>query len=290
MAEETSPGHPPEHHEGDPKGKGKKGKKVGGVSQKVLVAGTLLLVLLAYLQYRRMKASASSSTTAATTANGLGGQPAFSPDSSGGGGGGSGTGSTFTGGTSGGGGSTSPIAVVADQADAAIALANGFLPSQIRYAGSDPNASNPNAAALGYDPASQYATYNPATDAGAFNLGLSGTLGNGLQSITGANRQQTAEELQMALGLPVTHTQAAASGTTGVSAPAPAVAGRTVVAAVKTAAPAPAPKAAPAKATVASHPATNASASKAHVTTPSPAVQRSYPSQATRLPGGARGF
>jgi hypothetical protein len=280
-----APGHG-EHH-APPKGK-KGDKKIGGISQKVLVVAAVLTVLLTYLLYRRSKASAASSTTDSTTANGLGGQPA----DYGGGGGGSSSGDTSstTSSTSSSGGSTSPIAVVSDKADELIAEANGFLPSQIRYAGSDPNAGNVNAAALGYDAPTDLATYNPGTDTGAFNLGLSGTLGNGLQSITGADRTQTAEELQVALGLPVTHSQAAASGTTGVSAPAPPVAGKTVTAAIKQAAPAAAPAPVASKpATIAAHPATVSHAAKSHVTTPSPAVQRSAQSQLVNLPGGHKG-
>lgn len=284
-AHHEAPGHhPPEHSGGKEK---KKGKKVGGIDQKVLVAAAVATVILTYLLWRRSRSSSASSTDS-TTANGLGGQP-FSADGGGGGGSSQGSTSSSSGTSSTSGAAPSPIAVVSDKADELIAEANGFLPSQIRYAGSDPNAGNPNAAALGYDAPTDLATYNPATDAGAFDLGLAGNLNNGLQAITGADRTQTAAELQEALGLPVTHSQAAASGTSGVSAPAPPVTGKTTVAGATAKVAAPKPAAPKPAATVAAHPAAKATTAKAHVTTPSPAVQRSSQSQLVNLPGGHKG-
>lgn len=93
-----------------------------------------------------------------------------------------------------------PLFVVADQADADIAISMGIDPSKLRYSGNDPNAGRADAVKNRYFAPTGLATVSPGEGVKAYWLGLAGSQAPaGAQKVQGATRTDTQTLLQSLL-------------------------------------------------------------------------------------------
>ena len=155
----------------------------------------LLAILLAWRYMAARKAGTSSSTTTAAGATTPTGTPPVVVNTFGDMGGGFPSSGPTT-------SSAAPAAApqptgnpyqvaVSDVADEQIAEAAGIPQSWLAYAGSDPNAANPNAAKMGYTPPTDLPTINPG-GAPAIYLGLANKVAPaGAQTVYGQTREGT---------------------------------------------------------------------------------------------------